>query len=427
MAELTYTTRGVRQRGQKDSWEITLSHKDPITGEVVRTYHTVEAMTRRQALGKRDELVLELERKGGALDTGMTVREFMDRFLDYKEKSGTIEPSTVQGYRGESKLITRYLGAEKLASVAISTVNDWMAAMTGDGYAPKTCAKAFRLFKQALKWAVAQDLITKNPCDFCKPPKHVKTPINALSREDRTRMVRLAVAAQPSPPRHGHSARVHHGHAPGRGLRPQVVRPGRRRHGHGLPRARQRRERLLPQGVQDPELAPDDPPTRHTWQALRGMRAESIRKIAAFGLSGDPFVLGTQEPDSRSYNPTQIGKDFAAFCKMNGFRCTFHDLRHTFATMMIAAGTDVRTVASHLGHASISMTLNIYADVDPDAKKAVVSKVNDCFDVDMTAASPIECDLFGNEPAPQPQDLAFTVDQLETMLAQARAQQAGAA
>ncbi|WP_314026733.1 hypothetical protein [Olsenella uli] len=89
MAELTYTTRGVRQRGQKDSWEITLSHKDPITGEAVRTYHTVEAMTRRQALGKRDELVLELERKGGALATDMTVREFMDRFLDYKEKSGT--------------------------------------------------------------------------------------------------------------------------------------------------------------------------------------------------------------------------------------------------------------------------------------------------------------------------------------------------
>ena len=65
MAELTYTTRGVRQRGQKDSWEITFSHKDPITGEAVRTYHTVEAKTRRQALRKRDELVLELEHKGG--------------------------------------------------------------------------------------------------------------------------------------------------------------------------------------------------------------------------------------------------------------------------------------------------------------------------------------------------------------------------
>lgn len=151
------------------------------------------------------------------------------------------------------------------------------------------------------------------------------------------------------------------------------------------------------------------PLTRHTWQALRDMRAESIRKMAAFGLSGDPFILGTQEPDSRPYNPTQLGKDFAAFCKMNGFSCTFHDLRHTFAIMMIAAGTDVRTVASYLGHASVSMTLNIYTNVD------------------MAAVSPIECDLLGNDPAPAPKGLTFTVDQLEAMLAQARAAEAGAA
>ena len=59
-----------------------------------------------------------------------------------------------------------------------------------------------------------------------------------------------------------------------------------------------------------------------------------------------------------------------------------HILRHTFATMMIAGGTDVRTVASYLGHASVSMTLNIYADVDAHAKKAAVSKVQDCFDMD---------------------------------------------
>ncbi|MFC2706354.1 MAG: site-specific integrase [Olsenella profusa] len=169
------------------------------------------------------------------------------------------------------------------------------------------------------------------------------------------------------------------------------------------------------------------PLTRHTWQALRDMRAESIRKMAAFGLSGDPFILGTQEPDSRPYNPTQLGKDFAAFCKMNGFSCTFHDLRHTFATMMIAAGTDVRTVASYLGHASVSMTLNIYTNVDSDAKRAAVSKMDGCFNVDMAAVSPIECDLLGNDPAPAPKGLTFTVDQLEAMLAQARAAEAGAA
>lgn len=199
MADLNYTTRNMRRRRGTDMWEISLSHRNPLTGEVVRTYHTVEAKTQRQAERKRDELILDLERKGGAIATGTTVSEFMQAFLDYKEGSGTIEPSTIRGYRGESKWITRYIGAEKLSSVTIATINGWMAAMTKDGYAPKTCSKVFRLLKQALKWAMVQDLITKNPCDFCKPPKRVKTPINALNREDRTRMMKLAVAAQPAP------------------------------------------------------------------------------------------------------------------------------------------------------------------------------------------------------------------------------------
>lgn len=67
---------------------------------------------------------------------------------------------------------------------------------------------------------------------------------------------------------------------------------------------------------------------------------------------------------------------------MNGFDCTFHDLRHTFATFMIGAGVDVRTVASYLGHSSVSMTLNTYADVDPEAKLSAVDKIEAAFDID---------------------------------------------
>ena len=197
MASTNYTTRGIRRRRGTDKWEITLSHRDPFTGEQVRTFHTIEAKTQKQAERKRDALILDLERRGGAIATGITVREFMERFIDYKEASGTIEPSTVRSYRTEARLIARYIGAEPLAAVSIATVNDWMAAMTRDGYAPKSVAKPFRLLKQAMKWAVAQDLLTKNPCDFCKPPKRVKTPINALNRADRTRMMQLARSAQP--------------------------------------------------------------------------------------------------------------------------------------------------------------------------------------------------------------------------------------
>ena len=417
MSKTYYTTRSLRQRKGTNMWEVTLSHKNPLTGEIIRTYHTVEASTRRQAERERDKLILELERKGGNLTSGITVKEFMDTFLDYKEDSGTIEPSTVRGYRHETKLICKYIGAEKLTEVTIATVNNWMADMSRDGYAPKTIAKPFRLLKQAMKWAVAQDLLSKNPCDFCKPPKRVKTPINALNREDRTRMMRLARAAQPEPIAMAIELALTTGMRRGEicALRwSDLNDDGSITVSHALGNG---------EGgfyVKEPKTSSSArtiPLTARTFQALKQMRMESQRHMAEYGFVGDPYILGTQEPESRPYNPTMLGKDFAAFCKMNGFRCTFHDLRHTFATMMIAGGTDVRTVASYLGHSSVSMTLNIYADVDPDAKKQAVSKVEDAFDLS-----------FGFDDDDEPADdqapaLTFTVEQLEAMLAQAKAQQ----
>ena len=89
------------------------------------------------------------------------------------------------------------------------------------------------------------------------------------------------------------------------------------------------------------------------------------------------------------------------------------------ATMMIAGDTDVRTVASYLGHSSVSMTLNTYANVDPDAKQQAVSKIEDSFDIDMVG---ICGDNPQSAPVPHPQvpGVTFTVEQLEAMLAQAK-------
>ena len=39
----------------------------------------------------------------------------------------------------------------------------------------------------------------------------------------------------------------------------------------------------------------------------------------------------------------------------------FHDLRHTSATLLISAHTDIKTVSARLGHAQTSTTMNIYA------------------------------------------------------------------
>jgi integrase len=47
----------------------------------------------------------------------------------------------------------------------------------------------------------------------------------------------------------------------------------------------------------------------------------------------------------------------------------FHDLRHTCATLLLAAGVDVKTVAERLGHANIQITLTTYAHVLPSMRQ----------------------------------------------------------
>ena len=42
-----------------------------------------------------------------------------------------------------------------------------------------------------------------------------------------------------------------------------------------------------------------------------------------------------------------------------------HDLRHTHATLLLQAGVPVKVVSERLGHAQISLTLDIYAHVLP--------------------------------------------------------------
>ena len=50
-------------------------------------------------------------------------------------------------------------------------------------------------------------------------------------------------------------------------------------------------------------------------------------------------------------------------------RVRFHDLRHTFATLALQNGVDIKTVSGMLGHFSAGFTLDTYAHVTTAAQK----------------------------------------------------------
>ena len=47
----------------------------------------------------------------------------------------------------------------------------------------------------------------------------------------------------------------------------------------------------------------------------------------------------------------------------------FHDIRHTFATIALQNGVDIKTVSGMLGHFSAGFTLDTYAHVTTTAQK----------------------------------------------------------
>ena len=54
----------------------------------------------------------------------------------------------------------------------------------------------------------------------------------------------------------------------------------------------------------------------------------------------------------------------------------FHDLRHSFATVSIRAGDDIKTVQENLGHATASFTLDIYGHVTEQMKRESAARMD---------------------------------------------------
>ena len=53
----------------------------------------------------------------------------------------------------------------------------------------------------------------------------------------------------------------------------------------------------------------------------------------------------------------------------------FHDLRHTYATLALQNGVDVKTVSNNLGHATVAFTMDKYVRVSMTMQQDCVSKM----------------------------------------------------
>ena len=107
-------------------------------------------------------------------------------------------------------------------------------------------------------------------------------------------------------------------------------------------------------------------------------------------LLGIPFseanlVFG--HPDGSPRTPSTVTQQFRRTAKLAGFSdIRLHDLRHTHASLLLQQGTDMKTISTRLGHASIAFTMDTYAHLLPGMQKSAMEKFEAALNTDFEIA-----------------------------------------
>jgi integrase len=130
-------------------------------------------------------------------------------------------------------------------------------------------------------------------------------------------------------------------------------------------------------GLQEPKTDTSYRPVSLSERVTAALRAHRLRQIAeqaATGEEGIPWLnewglVFTGEHGSPTARTT-IHDGFKRLLREAGLpEIRFHDLRHTCATLRLAAGVSIKVVSEELGHSRISTTMDLYAHVLPSSRQ----------------------------------------------------------
>lgn len=101
-----------------------------------------------------------------------------------------------------------------------------------------------------------------------------------------------------------------------------------------------------------------------TVRALRAHRTAQLAERQELPEIWQEWNLVFCREDGTPLNPTRIGHLLTVRARHSGVPpIRVHDLRHTYATLALLAGIHPKVVSERLGHANISITLNLYSHV----------------------------------------------------------------
>ena len=232
------------------------------------------------------------------------------------------------------------------------------------GLSPKTVRGIHMLLHNALEQAVKEGFLKKNPTDGCTPPKLERKEMKVIQPEQVGAYLQAAANRNVLPMFY---LELTSGLRRGELLallwtdldldRQSISVSKSVRGSHG-------------------ELKVSEPKTRHSKRTVVIPQQAVDLLIQEHELHPDNPYMFPSPVTGTMYHPDAATRIHRKILKEAGIEhIRFHDLRHTFATLALQNGVDIKTVSGMLGHYSSGFTLDTYTHVTDKMQREAAKKM----------------------------------------------------
>lgn len=312
----------------------------------------------------------------------MTFGTFVNEYwLPLDVRDGKHAPNTVRFYEDRAREIVAFFGKKPLNSIGVSDCKRFIAHLrkdvkgkNGEPLSATTIEHEYRVFNNVMESARRMKFIRENPCDDLRPSdrphKEADKKIDFLEPEEAQRFLECLS-------KEGVFWRAYFTVLLLTGLR--------RSEALGLQWQDLNTEEMtisVERNVTRDETSEDKiavrkpkngrsrivPMTETVYDLLLQRKREQREQVGS--VLPNAYIFGRADNPYRPIYPTSPTRKMARFIEKNGLKhVSPHCLRHSFATIGLLSGADLRVISETLGHASVEVTARHYAAVVDQLKR----------------------------------------------------------
>jgi integrase len=294
----------------------------------------------------------------------ITVKQFAAKwdedYVTVQLRLGRMKESSAESCRSCLRLhVVPFFERIRLDAITLPLVREFMKALLAKELSPKSVLNVMVVLKEMFKHAVQWDYLDANPAQYAERPRAEEQEMQILAPPEIRRL--LDAAAEPT--RTMLLCAVLTGMRRGEllGLRWEDV--DLEGHRIFIRRALWRGKFVTPKSRR----------SRRTIDVAPTLRV-ALAKFPTRFQGGLVFC----NPDGKPIDPDNFAhREWVRVLRRAELRrIRFHDLRHTYASLLIAQGAHPKYIQAQLGHASIQTTLDRYGHLMPDVHAAEARKLD---------------------------------------------------